>query len=328
MARPLQAEWAVRVEGAVKRFGAIRALDDLSLAVPVGSRVALLGPNGAGKSTLMGAIAGFVRLDAGSIEILDRGDESNAPAGGALHDRAQSDRALPVGYVPQEIALYPLLSVRENLEVFGRIHRLAGRRLRQACTWALDWTGLTSRASDRIETLSGGMRRRVNIACGVLHRPRLVILDEPTVGVDPQARQRIDDMLLSLRLDGATLIESTHELGEIESVCDLVMIMDHGRLLAAGTVDDLIARTLGAGARLHLELDRAPDATVEATHALPGGIEIRGGDLRANLQHVGDELPGILDAVRAAGLGIRGLRVECPTLEAVFTHLTGRGLRE
>lgn len=303
---------------ASKRFGAIEALDHLSLALAEREWVGLLGPNGAGKSTLMGAIAGVLELDAGRIEVF--GQWAGVPA---------TPRALPradvgqVGFVPQAIALYPLLTTAENLSAFGRLHGIAKGDLRDRVAWALDWTGLERQADIPTVRLSGGMQRRLNIACGVLHRPRLVLLDEPTVGVDPQGRQRIWRMLEELRTGGASLLHSTHELHEIEAMCDRMLIMDHGRILAQGTVAELVEKHLGARAELRLTLDR-PAAGIPPTK----GLEIVDNRLRGILTDVATELPAILTQVRAAGLGIHDVHVAHPNLAAVFTHLTGRELRE
>ncbi len=301
----------LEIRGARKRYGNLEALAGLSLSLGEGEWAGLLGPNGAGKSTLMHAIAGLLELDGGRLELF-----------GAAPGSADG-RGAPVGFVPQEIALYPLLTTAENLRAFGRLHALRGAELSRRVAWALEWTGLSARAGSRAGELSGGMQRRLNIACGVLHRPGLVLLDEPTVGVDPQGRQRIREMLEELRAGGAALLQSTHELHEIESRCDRVLIMDRGVILAAGPADELIASTLGEGAVLRLTFDRPADGLLASN-----GFEVAGPRLEGALADVAAELPAVLARVRAAGLGVRDLRVERPSLETVFTHLTGRELRE
>src|SRR5688500_8433752 len=191
------------VSEARKRYGSVQALDGASFELRKGELLALLGPNGAGKTTLIRAIAGRVRLDGGEIRIFDE----PLPASGT-HPT--------LGVVPQEIALYPLMSARENLEIFGALQGLTGSALKTQVAWALDYTGLADRASESVEKFSGGMRRRLNIACGIVHRPRVLLLDEPTVGVDPQSRDRIYDMLGELAADGVSLLLTTHHLEEAE----------------------------------------------------------------------------------------------------------------
>jgi ABC-2 type transport system ATP-binding protein len=225
--------------------------------------------------------------------------------------------------VPQEIAVYPLLTVRENLDVFGRLNAIRGDLLEERVAWALRWTGLAARENDQAATLSGGMKRRLNIACSVLHRPRLVLLDEPAVGVDPQGRRRIWDMLEELRDEGTSLVQSTHELNEIETVCDRMLILDHGSVIADGTVHDLVSQTVGGGATFTLTLGTAPDPV-----KLGDDYEIRGMTVSGSLLDVAEDLPRILARVRQSGAAIRHMSVDTPGIEAVFTRLTGRELRE
>jgi ABC-2 type transport system ATP-binding protein len=284
------------IAGARKAFGPVAALDGASFELREGELLALLGPNGAGKTTLIRAIAGRVRLDAGDIRLF----------GEPLPDR-RTHSAL--GIVPQEIALYQLMSARENLEVFGALQGLAGARLKTQVVWALEHTGLTDRAADPVAKFSGGMRRRLNIACGIVHRPRIVLLDEPTVGVDPQSRDRIYDMLAALMNDGVSLLLTTHHLEEAEARCSRTVIIDHGRVIAAGTLPELVDRTVGK--------DRL------VTLRLAGGEVVT-----ARLRDVAADLPPLLDQVRQAGGMVDDVEVRSPSLQAVFIHLTGRELRE
>jgi len=307
---------SLEVEGAIKSYGATRALDGLGLRLEEGEWVALLGPNGAGKTTLLGAVAGLVALDDGTVEVLGERLDPRRP---------RAHEAL--GLVPQELALYGALTARENLAAFGRLHGVRGRELRRRIGWALGWTRLADRADEPVERFSGGMKRRLNVACGVLHRPRVVLLDEPTVGVDPQSRHRIREMLEELRRAGSTLLQSTHQLGEIESICDRVLIVDHGRILADGTVEELVERTLGSDRSVRVVLDR-PAADLATDLALGNGFRVSGAEVTGTVHDVAGELEALLGAVRAAGLRLRDLRVTAPGLEEVFTHLTGRELRE
>ena len=296
------------VTDARKRFGATVALDGVSLSLAAGELLALLGPNGAGKTTLVRAIAGLIRLDAGGVEVLGVG------RGGSPDGR--------LGVVPQEIAVYPLLTARENLEVFARFHGLRGSMQRDAVAWALGWTALEGRADEPVKRFSGGMKRRLNIACGVMHRPRLVLLDEPTVGVDPQSRERIYEMLAGLRREGAGLLLTTHQLEEAETRCDRVVVIDGGRVVAAGTVAELVAVTFGERQSVTVWADHLPE------HLPPAFEASSGGTVRATIDDLDRDLAPLLAALRGAGAHARRLEIRAPGLAQVFLELTGRELRE
>src|SRR5215213_8128541 len=299
------------VSNAVKRYGAVQALSGASFELRKGELLALLGPNGAGKTTLIRAVAGRVRLDGGEIRVFDRVlDGRHTPA--------------ELGIVPQEVAVYPLLTARENLEAFGRLHGLAGADLAAQVAWALEQTGLADRARESVRQFSGGMRRRLNIACGILHRPRIVLLDEPTVGVDPQSRDRIYDMLGALARSGVSLLLTTHHLEEAEARCSRTVIIDHGKVIASGTMPELVDATVGRYRIVTLHID-APMASV------PAGVEVAADDprtLRAKVANVARELPALLASVAAQGREVEDVDVRGPSLQAVFIHLTGRELRE
>ena len=300
----------LEIKDARKSFGAVHALDGVSLAMHEGELLALLGPNGAGKTTLIRAIAGRVKLDGGTITIFGK-------------TLSLTDPRPDLGVVPQENALYPLLTARENLETFGQIQGLEGKRLRERVAWAIEWTGLVDRARHLVKTFSGGMKRRLNLACGVLHEPKLVLLDEPTVGVDPQSREKIYDMLDGLRGMGTSMLLTTHTLEEAEARCERITIVDHGRVLASGTLPELVTHAGLGGRRVRLALDRAV-ATAPAGFALESG----GGAITAIITDVAVELPGLLARVREAGLGVSNLEVRTASLQTVFLTLTGKDLRE
>jgi ABC-2 type transport system ATP-binding protein len=293
-----------------KSFGTVKALDGASLELREGELLALLGPNGAGKTTLIRAIAGRVRLDGGEIRVFGR-----------LVDGRRTPPEL--GIVPQEIAVYPLMTARENLRAFGGLHGLSGGELTRQVGWALESTGLNDRADEPVRQFSGGMRRRLNIACGVLHRPRIVLLDEPTVGVDPQSRDRIYDMLAELATGGASLLVTTHHLEEAEARCSRTVIIDHGKAIAAGTLTELVEQTVGRYKLVTLRLD-ASAPIVPATDIDASDARI----LRARMRDVAIELPPLLDRVRHAGRSVDDVDVRGPSLQSVFIHLTGRELRE
>jgi len=304
----------LKVVDARKSFGPTRALAGASLELHPGEMLALLGPNGAGKTTLVRAIAGRVRLDGGTIELFGRMLDTTGGNGGGRES---------LGMVPQEIALYPLLTARENLRTWGRLHQVPASDLAPRVDRALAWTALADRASEPIKGFSGGMKRRLNIACGILHEPKVLLLDEPTVGVDPQSRERIYDMLAELRDRGVSILLTTHQLEEAEARCQRIVIIDHGKAIAAGTLNELVERTVGAGRRVTLTLDRTPD------RPLPGfEAEANGTGLVAQVRDVAAELPGLLGEVRETGCRVLDVEVRSPSLQAVFIHLTGRDLRE
>ncbi len=300
------------VDGARKAFGDVKALDGASLTLREGELLALLGPNGAGKTTLIRAIAGRVQLDAGDIRLF------GAPLAGRRTDPR-------LGIVPQEIAIYPSLTARENLAAFGRLQGVAPRDLADRVAWALKATALADRANEPIKAFSGGMKRRLNIACGFIHRPRVVLLDEPTVGVDPQSRESIYDMLGELTRDGVSLLLTTHHLEEAEARCSRTVIIDHGRVIAGGTLAELVDRTVGRHRLVTLRLDAPID------RAVPAGAVVDAADarlLRARVEDVSRDLPALLAAVASAGGAIQDVDVRGPSLQSVFIHLTGRELRE
>jgi ABC-2 type transport system ATP-binding protein len=227
---------ALIVQGAAKAFGETKALAGASFSVRTGELVGLLGPNGAGKTTMIKAVAGRVELDAGTIKLFGR-------------DVKRKDPRPDLGVVPQELAIYKLLTARENLEAFGEHYGVTGATLKERVEWALHWSGLDDRAKEPVKKFSGGMQRRLNIACSLLHKPKLLLLDEPTVGVDPQSRERIYDMLAALKRDGVSVVLTTHHLEEAERRCERVVIIDHGVTVAGGTVAELIARVHATNAK-------------------------------------------------------------------------------
>jgi len=300
------------IDSVVKRFGDLTAVAGISLEVRERACLGLLGPNGAGKSTLIRSIAGRVRLDSGTISVF--GNRAGSAAA-----RAE------LGWVPQELALYPLLTSRENLEAFGRYQGLRGKPLREGIGWCLKWAALEDRADATVKTLSGGMRRRLNMAAGLVHRPRLVLLDEPTVGVDPQSRNRIFDMVADLRNQGTTVIYTTHYMEEAERLCDIIAIIDHGKVIAEGSKEELVERSFGRRSDVLMRLSSAVDGAGAWAAA-------RGGTLEAGVAHFSiaqpAEIAGLLDAAACDGLEVIDVVLRRPNLESVFLQLTGRDLRQ
>ncbi len=307
---------AVDINQVRKSFGAIDALRGMTFSVPEGQRVALLGPNGAGKTTLVRCLCGRTKLNSGSIDLF------GAPA-------TDATIATTIGLVPQEIALYGDLTTRENLWAFGRFSGLKRNELRHRVDWALAWTGLEDRAGDLVGTFSGGMQRRVNLACGVMHRPRVLLLDEPTVGVDPQSRQRIFEMLDELNQLGTTILLTTHHLDEAQQRSDRIVIVDKGQVIADGTLDELIDKTVGSQRMVSLRIDR-PLSQPIMSHAAGKHPLGRTGQqvVSTRIQNASHELPMLLDAARQSGYEVSDVQVHSPTLHHVFLHLTGHELRD
>jgi ABC-2 type transport system ATP-binding protein len=318
-------ETVLSVADARKRYGSTVALDGAAMHLHRGEWLALLGPNGAGKTTLIKAIAGRVKLDGGTIALLGR-------TLGGPNDADSRQMRAKLGIVPQDLALYPLLTASENLSVFGALCGVGREQLAERVQWALEWTGLADRAHTLAKTFSGGMKRRLNIACGVLHQPEVVLLDEPTIGVDPQSRERIWSMLSQLRSAGTSLLLTTHQLDEAQQICDRITIIDHGRTIADGTMDQLVAQTIGRGRRVTLVLDDGPLAALQALAAQTAGLgpalQLIDREARLNVEDVAAELPPLLARVHESGRRVLDVRVEPPSLQAVFIHLTGRELRE
>jgi len=288
------------------------AVDGISLEMRAGECLGLLGPNGAGKSTLIRAIAGRVIPDSGKVAIFGF-------ASGSTQARAA------LGWVPQDLALYPRLSAKENLRSFGRYYGLTGKKLEQAVGWCLDWAALQDRANDLVSNLSGGMKRRLNMAAGLIHQPRLVLMDEPTVGVDPQSRNRIFEMIEALRTEGMTIIYTTHYMEEAERLCDRIAIVDHGRIIALDTREALVHNSFASRSQVFARLEGPPGKVSQ-------WVESRSGRLVENTAEFTIEGPNeitvLLDGAAAAGLELVDLSLRRPNLESVFLHLTGRELRD
>jgi ABC-2 type transport system ATP-binding protein len=302
----------VRVDALVKRFGQITAVDGITLELRSGECLGLLGPNGAGKSTLIRGIVGRVVPDAGTILIF-----------GASADSGDARKAL--GWVPQELALYPRLTSRENLRSFGRFHGLSGAPLERAVERCLDWATLADRAGELVKNLSGGMKRRLNMAAGLIHQPKLVLMDEPTVGVDPQSRNHIFEMIEKVRGEGMSLIYTTHYMEEAERLCDRIAIVDRGRIIALGTNADLVQNAFGTRSQVLARFAGA-DERVRIWVAEHGGQAIDGA-AQFTIEHP-TEIAGLLEHSAKAGLGLLDVSLRKPNLESVFLHLTGRELRD
>lgn len=302
----------LRVSALVKRFGPLTAVDGITLELRTGECLGLLGPNGAGKSTLIRSIVGRVIPDAGVLTVF-----------GAPADSTAARDVL--GWVPQELALYPRLTCRENLLAFGRYHGMSGAALNQAIAWCLGWSTLTDRADELVKNLSGGMKRRLNMAAGLIHRPRLVLMDEPTVGVDPQSRNHIFEMIEKLRTEGMSLIYTTHYMEEAERLCDRIAIVDHGKIIALGTHAELVQGSFGSHSQVLARFAGEEDR-VAAWVAERGGSAVNG-SVEFTVGHPA-EIATLLEASSSAGFDLMDISLRKPNLESVFLHLTGRALRD
>jgi ABC-2 type transport system ATP-binding protein len=309
----------VRVDGLVKRFGDMTAVDGVSLAIAEGSIFGLLGPNGAGKTTTISMISCLLAPDEGDV-VVD---------GHSVRNQSAAVRRV-LGVVPQEIALYPTLTAAENLRFWGRMYGLSGKALSDAIEYGLKMAGLEEQAKQRIETFSGGMKRRINIAAGILHRPRVLLMDEPTVGIDPQSRNHILDTVRELNREGMTVLYTSHYMEEVEALCDRIAIVDHGRVIAQGSLDELRA-LVGDEDRISIELaGERCDEALAAVRVVPGvtRAELAEATLEVLAPEAGPVLGAAIAAITEAGVSVRSVEVVEPNLESVFLHLTGRALRD
>jgi ABC-2 type transport system ATP-binding protein len=304
--------------GLRKVYGERVAVDDVGFSIARGETYGLLGPNGAGKTTTISIVCGLLTRDAGEVTVAGRPMGPGATAAKAA-----------IGLVPQDVALYDDLSAEENLRFFGRLQGLDRRELADRVAEALDLVGLTERAGDRVSEYSGGMKRRANIAAGLLHRPQLLMLDEPTVGVDPQSRNAILESVEALGGEGLSVLYTTHYMEEAERLCDRIGILDEGRLVAEGTRRELIGR-LKDGHRIDVTGTGDLAAFAEACAALPGtrGVDRRDGGVAVRVDDGGTALAGIVAAAERTGVAIAGIELVEADLEDVFLELTGRALRD
>ncbi len=302
----------VSAQGLRKSYGSHIAVDGLNFEIQRGATFGLLGPNGAGKTTTISMLVGLLHPDEGSVIVGDGSSKSNGTAGNPVDD---SVRRL-IGVAPQSLSLYDELTAKENLEFFGQLYGLSGGRLRERVQWSLAFAELEDRQKDRLSTFSGGMKRRMNIAVAMIHEPEILLLDEPTVGVDPQSRNHIFESIQRLQKEGLTILYTTHYMEEAQRLCDSVAIMDHGKLLALDSVPRLIAQHGGCSV-VTCELGRLPEQV-----ELPGQLD---GTL---LRFESDRPLEKVAELSGQGVQFRTLSISQPDLESVFLSLTGRSLRD
>ena len=309
---------AVEVNHLQKIFGTIPAVQDISFDVLKGEVFSLLGPNGAGKTTTISMLSGLLQPTAGDAFIMGHS---------ILKDSNEARAAL--GVVPQDIALYPDLSARENLDFWGKMYGLRGGLLRQRVEETLDIIGLVDRQKDRVGTFSGGMKRRVNIGVALLHHPQVIIMDEPTVGIDPQSRRNILDSVKDFNRKGMTVLYTTHYMEEAEELSHHIAIVDHGQVVAYGTHAELI-KLVGELTRIDLALNAGPERILPVWQQVEGLTKayIEDGKVIALVSDSNLVLPRLFESAARNGVRITSLDIREPNLEAVFLQLTGRALRD
>lgn len=308
----------IEAKGIKKYYKKVRAVDGIDLEVREGEILGILGPNGAGKSTAISVISSLIKPDRG--DVLFKGQSILKSPG---------DLRRVMGIVPQDVALYPDLSAAENLKFFGKLYGLRGEGLQERIREVLDLLGLNGRAKDAVKNYSGGMRRRVNIGAALLHHPEVLIMDEPTVGIDPQSRSHILDTVKALNKKGMTIIYTSHYMEEVEHLCDRIYVMDHGKVIASGTKEDL-KNLMGGDDIVSLQTDMASEGFLKD---LRGNLKVRNvdqkdGSITLMVQKDCDILSDIFEAASKNGVKLKSLDVKTPTLEDVFLYLTGRGLRD
>jgi ABC-2 type transport system ATP-binding protein len=308
----------IEVEGLHKSYGETVAVDGVTLKAQPGEIFGLLGPNGAGKSTIIACLCGLRRPDAGRVRVLGR-------------DLSQDGRAAraALGVVPQELALYMDLSARDNLAYWGGAWGLSGKALNERVDAVLEAIGLADRSREKVERFSGGMQRRLNFGCGIVHEPRVLLLDEPTVGVDPQSRVRLLELVRTQARAGVCVLYTTHYMEEAEGLCDRLAILDHGKLLAEGTLGELRA-LLGQRDVLRLAGRFEPER-VRAALAAEADLEVVQVDaeqLVIAAAGASRRLPALFALLERAGAEVRETTLSLPSLESLFIKLTGKELRE
>jgi ABC-2 type transport system ATP-binding protein len=309
---------AIQVQNLCKTFGELHAVQNLSFDVCQGEIFSLLGPNGAGKTTTISILSTLLRPDEGDALVMDRS---------VLHDPMGVKSVL--GVVPQEIALYEDLSALENLNFWGKMYGLRGQLLKSRVDEVLQTIDLADRAKERVGTFSGGMKRRVNIGIALLHRPQVIYMDEPTVGIDPQSRRRILDSVVILKNQGMTVLYTTHYMEEAQEISDHIAIMDHGQLIAQGTHAELV-KIVGQMSRINLTLNTEDPRVIEAWKTVPGvtHVDKENEVISLLVDDSNQVLPRLFDTAIAQGRRITSVDIHEPNLESVFLHLTGRALRD
>lgn len=308
----------MQLEGVVKRYDHHLAVDHLSLKLREGEIMGLLGPNGAGKTTTLNLITGLTSMDHGSIQVFGIDIQKN---GSAIKQE--------IGLVPQEIAVFDDLTAKENVTFFGKLYGLRGNLLKERTSEALGFVGLSAQASQFPKKFSGGMKRRLNIACAMVHKPRLMIMDEPTVGIDPQSRNHILESVRTLQREGSTILYTSHYMEEVEELCTRIAIMDQGRVIAQGTSEEL-KTMISSEEKIEMTLSEINYTLVDEIKNLAGVLEcqIQDGKLTVLTRKDSSLLGQISLIIGGSGSQIHSVQVDKVTLESVFLTLTGKSLRD
>ena len=309
---------AISVQNLQKSFGENHAVQGVSFEVEQGEIFSLLGPNGAGKTTTISMLSCLLRPDAGDAYIM----------GHSIRTEEMGVKSV-LGVVPQEIALYEDLTARENLTFWGKMYGLRGASLKSRVVEVLEVIGLTDRANERVGKYSGGMKRRVNIGVALLHRPRVIYMDEPTVGIDPQSRRNILDSVVALKNQGMTVLYTTHYMEESQELSNHIAIVDHGKLIACGTNEELV-KLVGEQTRINLTVNVDPGRIVDAWRDVSGveRVLLEDGQISVLVEDSNLVLPRLFEAAANQAARITSVDIREPNLEAVFLHLTGRALRD
>lgn len=308
----------VQMQNLVKRYGDNLAVDNVTLGIAEGEIFGLLGPNGAGKTTTINMLTGLTKVNSGEITIFGKKVNGN-----------RGDVSSQVGVVPQELAIYDDLTAAENIAFFGQLYGLKGSRLQERIAMALEFTGLADKSKQFPKKFSGGMKRRLNIACAIMHTPKLIIMDEPTVGIDPQSRNHILSSVLELHKQGATIIYTSHYMEEVEELCSRVAIMDQGRVIALGTKEEL-KELVSSEDTINIGVSHLNYTIVDEIKKISGVKECSHQDSILTVQVVKNSpiIGRIVDVINSAGAEVVNLSAQRPTLESVFLTLTGKTLRD